>query len=115
MRIRERPERRAEADVAHCLRQLARRFAPLAVDGCDVRADFGVLGDVAVVAIADLDLEVLRRDDDRAAGGSRGSSPSTSATTFSSLWKGIGIVGVLAAYSIMTWPSRRLRTCAFTQ
>ena len=30
-----------------------------------------------------------------------GSLSSTSATTFSSLWKGIGIVGVFALYSIM--------------
>jgi hypothetical protein len=56
-RIRECPERRAEARLTDCLCQLACRFAPLAVDRCDVRPDLRVLGDVTVVTIADLDLE----------------------------------------------------------
>ena len=58
-RVRERPERRLEADAAHALRQRARGLTLLAVDGRDVGADLRILGDVAVVAVADLDLEVL--------------------------------------------------------
>ncbi len=61
-RVRERPERRREARVAHRLRELARGVAPLAVDRRDVRADVRVVRDVAVVARADLDLEVLCPD-----------------------------------------------------
>ena len=81
-----------------------------AVDVDDVRADVGIFGDVAVVAIADFDLE---RFGARRSMSCRtcGFAPSTSATTFNSLWKGIGIVGFLAAKSACL--RRRLR-CYFT-
>ena len=66
-RIREHPQRRVEAGAAHRAHQLARRLEPIAVDRGDVGADGGVFEHVAVVAIADLDLEPLGRRADRAA------------------------------------------------
>ena len=48
--------------IAHRAGQLARRLASDAIDGNDVSADFGVLPDVALVAVADLDFEVLCSD-----------------------------------------------------
>ena len=48
--------------VANRARELARLLEALAVDQRDVGADRGILGDVAVEAVAHLDLEVLGRD-----------------------------------------------------
>ena len=61
VRIRERPKRRAEAEAADRLPQLARRLEPVAVGGNNIGADLGILTDVAVIAIADLDFVLLRR------------------------------------------------------
>jgi hypothetical protein len=60
--IREGPERRPEADRADGAAQVASRLTAVAVDEHDVGADVGVLGDITVVAIANLDLEFLVRD-----------------------------------------------------
>jgi len=49
VRVGERPERRVEANVAHGAHELAAACSlRSAVDECDVGADPGVIGDVAV-------------------------------------------------------------------
>ena len=62
VRVRERPQRSSEAGGAHRSHQLARGLEPIAVDCSDVCADGRVFEHVALVAIADLDLEALRAE-----------------------------------------------------
>ncbi len=62
VRIRERPDRRAEADRPDAPTQVARRLPAVAVDRDDVGADVGILGHVPIVPLAHLDLELLLGD-----------------------------------------------------
>ena len=62
MRVGQRPKRSPESDGADRPCQLPRCLEPLSVHQRDIGADVGVLGNVPVEAVADLNVEVLRSD-----------------------------------------------------
>jgi hypothetical protein len=62
VRIRERPQRRLEADGANRTRQLARPLEAVAIDQGDIGTDCGVFRHVPIEGITYLDLEVLSGD-----------------------------------------------------
>ncbi len=99
--IRQRPQAACEPDRANRPRQPRAPSRPIAVDRSDVGADRGVLRDVAVGTVGDLDLEAFGRDLLEQGLDRCGAVLSTIATILSSLWKGIATVGDLTSRGII--------------
>lgn len=59
VRIRQRPQRRLEADAAHLLPHFAGRFQALAINHDDIGTDRGIFGNIARVVTGNFDLVTL--------------------------------------------------------
>src|SRR5438477_2569126 len=62
MRVRESPQRRPEAGRTHRSRQRTSLFQLITIDHCDICTNRGILGNVALKALAYLNLEVFCSD-----------------------------------------------------